>query len=191
MRSGLWVDPEEAWARAGGRSPGFTCERCLGASGGTRRDFMLACPWAAASLISCEVRSDRWVQPHIAVLAAVASGRWSYTISQSVRHTPVWPACWLPCIDESRESKSKSEDAWEIYEDRLRFMSAREVKVLEDATRCRHFCTAREAWSSAAEGTLVDDHCNADGPISLKILLGRGERHVLKASSWWSHGSEN
>ena len=31
---------------------------------------MLACPLDVASLISCEVRFDRWVQPHFAVRAA-------------------------------------------------------------------------------------------------------------------------
>ena len=70
ITSGIWVDLEEAWACAGGKNPSVTCKRCLGSTAGSRRDFMFACPLAAASLISCEVMPDRWVQPHFAVRAA-------------------------------------------------------------------------------------------------------------------------
>ena len=52
---------EEAWACAGGESPSVSCKKCLGSTAGSRRDCVVPCTVAAASLISCEVRSDRWV----------------------------------------------------------------------------------------------------------------------------------
>ena len=61
---------------------------------------------AAASLISCEVRPGRWVQLHFAVRAAFSLGWWIHVVCQPVLLAPVWPACWLLCIDKSRESKS-------------------------------------------------------------------------------------
>ena len=157
-------------------------------TGRTVRDFMLAYFSAAASLVSCEVRSDRWVQPHCAVRATFASGRWSHTVSQFVKHTSVWLACWLPCIGKGRESESAEVGgAWEIFEDVLRFMSAREVKVLWDAVRCRDNCAAGEAWSSAAEvlqSILAVPHLCG-------FCSGVGSDSFLEGSSWWFQGPED
>ena len=40
-----------------------------GSGGGTRRDFMVGCPLAAAAaaVLSCTVQPDRWIAPHLAV----------------------------------------------------------------------------------------------------------------------------
>ena len=39
-----------------------------GSGGGNRRDFMVGCLLAAAAaVLSCEVRHDRWIAPHFAV----------------------------------------------------------------------------------------------------------------------------
>ena len=36
----------------------------------------------------------------------------------------LWPASWLPALDKSRRSKSvEVQKVWEVYDDRLRFMS--------------------------------------------------------------------
>ena len=44
-----------------------TCLREWGSGGGTRRDFMVGCPLAAAAVLSYAVQPDRWIAPHLAV----------------------------------------------------------------------------------------------------------------------------
>ena len=147
-----------------------------GCTGGARRDFTLSCPLTAASLVSCEVLFERWVQLHFAVRATLASDRWSATVNQSLKHTPVWLVCGLPCIDEGRESKSgEVARVWETCEDRLRFTSAMDVKVLQDALRCQDLCAAWEAWSSAADGAVIDAYCSAGGPVPMIVVREREE----------------
>ena len=48
ISAGLWVDQEATWAFASGRQPGVTCKRSWDSTGGSRRDFMVGCPRAAA-----------------------------------------------------------------------------------------------------------------------------------------------
>ena len=93
IRNGTWVDLEEAWALTAGKSPGVTCKRCPGSTAGSGRDFMVACPLAAASLLSFEVVPDRWVQPHFAVRTSFSSGRWDHSVCHHVLYTHV--ACML------------------------------------------------------------------------------------------------
>ena len=50
ISAGLWVDLEAAWALASGRQPGVTCKRSWDSTGGSRRDFMVGCPRAAAAV---------------------------------------------------------------------------------------------------------------------------------------------
>ena len=50
ISAGLWVDFEEAWALGAGLRPAPTCKREGGSVGGTRRDFMIGCPLAAAAV---------------------------------------------------------------------------------------------------------------------------------------------
>ena len=69
ISAGLWVDLEGSWALATCRQPASTCMREWGSGGGTRRDFTIGCPLAAASLLSCTVQADRWLSPHLAVRA--------------------------------------------------------------------------------------------------------------------------
>ena len=96
----------------------------MGSGGGTRRDFMIGCPLSAAAVLSCTVQADRWISPHLAVRALFDYDRWSCCVTQPIRCTPLWPASWLPVLDESRGSKSvEVRRVWEIYDDRLQFMS--------------------------------------------------------------------
>ena len=76
----------------------MTCKRCLGSAAGSSRDSMVACPLAAASLLSCELVHERWIQPHFVVSAAFSSERWSHSVCSSVPHTHIWSACWLPAV---------------------------------------------------------------------------------------------
>ena len=85
---------------------------------------MIGCPLATAALFSCSVSSCRWLQPHFAVSAMFDCDRWSSQVTQPIRCTPLWPASWLPALDKSRGSKSvEVQSVWEVYDDRLRFMS--------------------------------------------------------------------
>ena len=97
-----------------------------GSGGGTRRDFMIGCPLTVAAVLSCTVQPDRWIAPHLAVRTLFDYDRWSCCVTQPVRFSPLWPASWLPAIDKSRGSKSgEVRRVWEIYDDRLQFMSGR------------------------------------------------------------------
>ena len=46
----------------------------------------------------------------------------------------LWPASWLPAIDKSRGSKSvEVQRVWEVYDERLRFMSRRDASLLDES----------------------------------------------------------
>ena len=124
ISAGLWVDLEGSWALATGRQLASTCMREWSSGGGTRRDFLIGCPLAAAALLSCTVQTDMWISPHLAVRALFDCDRWSCCVTQPFRFSPLWPASWLPAVDKSRGSKSvEVRRVWEIYDDRLQFMS--------------------------------------------------------------------
>ena len=76
ISAGLWVDLEEAWAFAAGKQPASTCMCEWSSGGGTRRDFMVGCPLAAA-VLSCTVQADSWIAPHLAVRTLFEYDRWS------------------------------------------------------------------------------------------------------------------
>ena len=84
ISAGLWVDLEISWALAAGKQPASTCMREWGSGSGTRRDFMVGCPLAAA-VLSCTVQPDRWIAPHLAVRTLFDYDRWCCRVSQPVR----------------------------------------------------------------------------------------------------------
>ena len=107
IMAGLWVDLEASWASASGSVPGFTCRQDWGSPLGSRRDFMVGCPRAAAAAVSgCGVLQDRRVVPHFAVRACFDYSRWFAKVSLPVQRTPLWPASWLPALDKTRVSKT-------------------------------------------------------------------------------------
>ena len=183
ISAGLWVDLEGSWALATGRQPSSTCMREWGSGGGTRRDFIVGCPLSAASVLSCTVQADRWIAPHLAVRALFDNERWSCCVTQPVRFSPLWPASWLPAFDESRGSKSlEVRRVWEIYDDRLQFMSQRDAFLLNDSLDAGDVSQAWLVWSRAAETALADACCFSGGPAPCQgLALGRGFsrfRHV-------------
>ena len=124
ISAGLWVDLDAAWSASKGQHPAVTCKRSWVSTGGSRMDFFVGCPLAAAALLTCSVSSCRWLQPHFAVSATFDCDRWSCRVTQPIRCTPLWPGSWLPAFDKSRGSKSvEVQRVWEVYDDRLRFMS--------------------------------------------------------------------
>ena len=176
ISAGLWVDLDAAWSSAQGRRPAVTCKRSWDSASGSRGDFLVGCPLATAALFSCSVSSCRWLQPHFAVSAMFDCDRWSCQDTQPVRCTPLWPASWLPAIDKSRGSKSvEVQRVWEVYDDRLRFMSRADSDSLTGALLNDDVSSAWAIWSSAAETALADAYCFSGGPVSDRgLVLGRG-----------------
>ena len=86
--------------------PGITCKRDVSCSGGSRRDFVLGCPLAAAALAGCWVDCNRWIQPHFSVLASFSAARWTAKVLRPVRFSPLWPAFWVAAVNKTRTSKS-------------------------------------------------------------------------------------
>ena len=157
ISAGLWVDLESSWAFASGMPPAVTCKRSWGATGGNRRDFMVGCPLVAAAVNSCSVQLDRWIVPHHAVRASFLYSSWTCRVSQPVRCTPFWPASWLPALDKSRGSESiEVQKVWDVYDERLRFMSREDALCLDDALLHGMFLVLGWFWSSAAEKALAD-----------------------------------
>ena len=176
ISAGLWVDFEEAWALAAGLHPAPTCKRSWTAASGHRRDFILGCPLAAAAILSCKVQPDRWIAPHLAVRVLFDYGRWESWVTQPVRCTPLWPASWLPVVDKSRGSKSvEVQRVWEIYDERLQFMSRLDASLLDQSLDRGDVSLAWSVWSRAAESALVDAFRFSGGPLpSRGLILGRG-----------------
>ena len=121
-------------ALAAGLRPAPTCKRTWSALGGHRRDFMVGCPHALAAVLSGKVQADRWVAPHLAVRTLFDCCRWSGRVTQPVQRTSLWPASWLPAVDKGRGSKSvEVQRVWEIYDERLQFMSRQDALLLDDS----------------------------------------------------------
>ena len=176
ISAGLWVDLESAWAFASGVPPAVTCKRAWGDLGGHRRDFMVGCPLVAAAVHSCSVQQDRWVVPHLAVRASFLYSSWTVRVSQPVKRTPLWPASWLPALDKTRGSKSvEVQRVWEVYDERLQFMSREDALGLDEALLRGDVSRAWMVWSSAAEKALADAFQFAGGPVPVRgLVLGRG-----------------
>ena len=176
ISAGLWVDFEASWALATGRQPASACMREWGSGGGTRCDFMIGCPLAAAAVLSCTVQADRWILPHLVVRALFDCDRWSCCVTQPVRFSPLWPASCLPAVDKSRGSKSvEVQRVWEIYDDRLQFMSRQDALLLCESLDAGDVSRAWLVWSSAAETALADAYRFSGGPAPKQgLVLGRG-----------------
>ena len=189
FRLGSGFDLESAWAFASGVPPAVTCKRAWGDLGGHRRDFMVGCPLVAAAVHSCSVQQDRWVVPHLAVRASFLYSSWTVRVSQPVKRTPLWPASWLPALDKTRGSKSvEVQRVWEIYDERLQFVSRRDALLLDESLGSDDVSMAWTVWSRAAEAALADTYQFSGGPLpSRGLFLGRGAalfRRVQLGGPW-------
>ena len=161
-----WVDLEASWAIAAGRDPGATCRQDWRSTLGSRRDFMVGCPRAAAAVSGCEVMRDRWVVLHFAVRTCFDYSRWLAKVSLPVQRTPLWPASWLPVIDKSRGSKAAVvQRVWDLHDDSLQFMSRDDALSLDGALDNGDVSLAWMVWSSAVEAALADAYRFAGGPV--------------------------
>ena len=107
ISAGLWVGLEAAWSCASGRLFGVTCNRTWDSAGGSRRDFMIGCPRAAAAVTGCMIREDRLILLHLAIRTHFQCSRWVSRVSKPVQRAPLWPASWLPVLDKDRGSSCK------------------------------------------------------------------------------------
>ena len=137
---------------------------------------MLGCPLAAAAVLSCKVQPDRWIAPHLAVRALFDYDRWESWVSQPVQRTPLWPASWLPVVDKTRGSKiAEVQRVWEVYDERLQFMSRRDASLLDESLGLDDVSLAWAVWSQAAESALADAFRFSGRPVpSRGLILGRG-----------------
>ena len=176
FRLGSGLIFEEAWALAAGLQRTPTCKRSWTAAGGHRRDFVVGCPLAAAAVLSCKVQPDRWIAPHLAIRALFDCCRWESWVTQSVQRLPLWPASWLLAVDKSRGSKSAEvQRVWEVYDERLQFMSRRDASLLDESLGSDDVSLAWLVWFRAAEAALDDAFRFSGGPLpSRGLVLGRG-----------------
>ena len=176
ISAGLWVDFEEAWALAAGLQPAPTCKRDWTAAGGHRRDFIVGCPLAAAAaVLSCKVRPDRCIAPHLAIQTLFDCCRWECWVTQPVQRTSLWHASWLLAIDKSRGSKSAEvQRVWEVHDERLQFMSRQDASLLHASLDAVDVSLAWLVWSRAAEAALADAFRFSCAPFLLEVWFLAG-----------------
>ena len=82
----------------------------------------------------------------------------------------------MPAVDKSRGSKSvEVQRVWEIYDDRLQFMSRQDALLLGESLDAGDVSRAWLVWSSAAETALADAYRFSGGPAPNQgLVLGRG-----------------
>ena len=82
----------------------------------------------------------------------------------------------MPAADKSRGSKSvEVRRVWEIYDDRLQFMSQQDSVLLSESLDIGDVSRAWLVWSRAAETALADAYCFSGGPAPCHgLVLGRG-----------------
>ena len=150
ISAGLWVDLEVSWASATGKQPSSTCVREWGSGGGTRRDFMIGCPLAAAAVLSCTVQADRWISPHLAVWTFFGYGRWSCRASAGSGF--LLSGLLLGCVLLIRVGG---------------------LSLLRSRGFGRYIIIV--VWSSAAETALADAYRFSGGPLPNQgLVIGRG-----------------
>ena len=99
-------------------------------------------------------------------------GRWACRVSQPVQGTPLWHASWLPAIDKSRRSRSvEVQRVWEVYGDRLQFMSRHDAIQLDESLDADEVSRAWLVWSRAAGTALADAYQFCGAPSRPEVWL--------------------
>ena len=137
-----------------GSSPNSRLVRGLGLLGGTK------------------VQVRQGAGPHFAVRTCFEPAR----VSLPFQRSPLWPASWLPVLDKRRGSKAAEvQRVWDMYDDRLQFMSRDDALNLDDSLTRGDVSSAWLIWSSAVEAALADDYRFAGGRVPYNgLVLGWG-----------------
>ena len=82
----------------------------------------------------------------------------------------------MPAVDKGRSSESAEvQRVWDIYDERLQFMSRRDASLLDQSLGLDDVSLAWVVWSRAAESALADAFRFSGGPLPAKgLVLGRG-----------------
>ena len=82
----------------------------------------------------------------------------------------------MPVVDKTRGSKSAEfQRVWEVYDERLRFMSHQDASLLDESLGLDDVSMAWAVRSRAAESALADAFRFSGGPLPSKgLVLGRG-----------------
>ena len=96
----------------------------------------------------------------------------------------------MPALDKTRGSKSvEVQRVWEIYDERLQFVSREDALGLDEALLCSDVSRAWMIWSSAAEKALADAFQFAGGPVPVRgLVLGRGMARIRTVRLGGSYG---
>ena len=143
----------------------------------TRRDFMVGCPFSAAAVLSCTVQADRWTCPSSCCSGLFLTMTAGLVVSLS-RFDFLLSGLLPGCLLLIRVGGSKSVEVWrvwEIYDDRLQFMSRQDALLLSESLDIGDVSQAWLVWSRAAETALADAYCFSGGPAPCQgLVLGRG-----------------
>ena len=103
------------------------------------------------------------------------TAKWTCKVTQPVQRSPLWRASWLPALDKIGGSKSvEVQRVWEVYDDRLQFMSRVDALALDASLDAGDVSKAWLVWSSA-EAALADAYQFAGGPLPERgLIMGRG-----------------
>ena len=82
----------------------------------------------------------------------------------------------VACCDKSRGSKSvEVQRVWEVYDERLQFMSIQDALLLDASLAAGDVSQAWAVWSGAVESALADAYRFSGGPLPCRgLVLGRG-----------------
>ena len=82
----------------------------------------------------------------------------------------------MPAVDKGRGSKSvEVRRGWDIYDERLQFMSHRDALLLDASLAAGDVSRAWAVWSGAVESALAYAYRFSGGPLpSRGLVFGRG-----------------
>ena len=88
----------------------------------------------------------------------------------------------MPAVDKRRGSSVEVRRVWEIYDDRLQFMSRQDALLLDESLNAGDDSRAWLVWSCAAETALADAYQFSGGQVPIGVwFLGE----VRLFSSWF------
>ena len=155
VMDGHWIDLEQAFATGRGVAPSHTCQFQLDEDKGSRRDLVLACPIAMAAAAACRVFARSLVHSGFFCLCGVRSLCLDATVERARVYSPLWPACWLTCLDRSGRSPSHAvQNIWDVHVQEVGFVPREVGEKLFAACSTPDVDSSWSLWSREAEASL-------------------------------------